>query len=242
MEKACQFFRTLLCWIFTLFVAIMVLLSLCVGNKRKVWQFWVRAWSGTIIKILKLKLLVTGQENLKSPAIVAMNHESILDIFVLPAVAPGFATFLAKKEVQKIPLVGRAMKACGCIFVDRSKTERAVKSIQDGLRDLPEDASILLYPEGTRSRNFTLRPLKKGIAHIAVQSKLPVITIGQYGMEKVGGGNNNLFFKPGILHLHVSPQIDTSSWSVNEIDEHIEEITSSMKDAISIAKKNSEKK
>lgn len=242
MDKPIQLFRFTLSWFVTFIIAVCVLVHLLFGDRDKVWRYWVRTWSRTILKILKVELKVTGEENLVGPAIVAMNHESILDIFVSPLVAPGFATFLAKKEVGRIPLVGRAMAACGCIFVDRKNTERAKNSIKEGLKQLPCDASILIYPEGTRSRNYELQKLKKGICHIALQTKLPILPVGQHGMINIAGGRQELFFKPGTLYVHVGEKIVTKEWKTETIDKHREELSSAMKKAISKAKEEMKKK
>lgn len=208
------------------------------SNKKKAWEFWLSAWAHSVLYVLNIKLKISGLENIKGPAIVAMNHQSIIDVFVLPAVAPRKATFLAKKEVSKIPLVAFGMKAGGCIFVDRKSTANAIKSIDKGLKKLPKDYSILIFPEGTRSRNFKLQKLKKGIFHIALQSKLPIVPIGYYGMEQIGGGDNNFFFKPRTLYLHANRKIDTSSWTRDHLETHIKTIETSLEESVAISKKN----
>lgn len=240
MGKILQLFRSLLAWIATLSIAIIVMISLAFGNKRKIWEFWLHAWSRTLLKVLKIKLKVTGLENIKGPAIIAMNHQSIIDIFALPAIAPSLSTFLAKKEMEKVPLVSHVMKACGCILVDRKNTEKAIKSIEKGLKEMPRGCSIIMFPEGTRSRNFKLQEIKKGICHIAIQSKLPIVTIGQYGMKEIGGGSNNIFFKPGNLYLHANPKIETSHWKKENLESHLDEIKTSFEKAILISKKRFE--
>ena len=240
MKKIVQLTKVFIAWIASFIIAILVLLSLTFGNKRKAWQFWLHAWSRLMLKIVGVKYVISGKENLKGPAILTMNHQSLLDIFLLPAISPGIATFLAKKEVSKIPLISWVMKSCGCVFVDRKNTHKAIESIKEGLRNLPPSCSIIMFPEGTRSRNFKLLPIKKGIVHIAIQSRLPIITVGQYGMEKIGGGSNNLFFETGTVYLHVKKAIDTSSWSQEKMTNHLDEIKLSFESAIEQAKRDSE--
>ena len=116
----------------------------------------------------------------------------------------------------------------------------AIESLREGLKKLPNDYSILIFPEGTRSTNFKLQPLKKGIVHIAIQSKRPIVTIGYYGMEKLVVVKEPYFSKPNPLYLHANKKIDTMHWKIETVDEHLEEIKESLVFAIEEAKKKSQ--
>ena len=209
-------------------------------GKKKAWEFWFTFYGQSLLRVLGIEVKITGQENIKGPAIFAMNHESLLDILLLPAVTPPQKTAIAKKEFDRMLFISFVMRAGQAIFVDRKNTQVAIESLREGLKKLPNDYSILIFPEGTRSTNFKLQPLKKGIVHIAIQSKRPIVTIGYYGMEKIGGGKGTLLFKPSPLYLHANKKIDTMHWKIETVDEHLEEIKESLVLAIEEAKKRSQ--
>lgn len=239
MAKIPLLLRALICWILTIFIAVFFIFSMFLGNKRKVWEFWTHAWSKLMLFILGLKVKISGTQNIKGPAIIAMNHQSILDIFILPLVSPAKSSFLAKKEVSRIPLVSYVMRSCGCIFVDRKNTASAIKSIEKGLKELPTSYSLMMFPEGTRSKDFKLRPLKKGIFHIAKQSGFPIIPVGCYGIEKLGQGGSSIVYKPGTLYVHAHKKLETTGWKKENISTHLEELSDAIKEATLEAKNDS---
>ena len=241
MRKILSLFRAILCWILTLLIAAFFIVSIFVGNKRKCWEFWIHAWSKLMLFTLGIKVKFTGSENIKGPAIFVMNHQSILDIFILPSLAPANSTFIAKKEVSRIPLVSYVMSSCYSIFVDRKNTESAIASIETGLKELPPGYSLIMFPEGTRSKDFKLSPLKKGIFHIAKQSGFSIISLGCYGIEKLGLGGNNILYQPGTIYVHANKKIETSHWTKENLETHLEEISNSIKAATNVAKDSSKK-
>ena len=189
-----------------------------------------------MLHCLNIRLNVDGRSNSKGPAIFIMNHQSLADVCILPTLVPAASTFLVKKEVKKIPLISQVLQAGNCIFVDRKNVSKAIDSINKGLKNLPKHYSLLLFPEGTRSSDFTLRPFKKGIVHIAIQTKLPVIPIGVSGLEKIGGGKSKIM-KSGIVSVCIGKKIDTSTWSTDSIDQHVELLFKSVKLCVEQSKK-----
>lgn len=236
MQKILSLFRALMCWILTLLIAVFFIFSMLIGNKRKSWEFWTHAWSKLMLFVLGIKVKVRGTENIKGPAIFVMNHQSILDIFILPSLAPANSTFIAKKEVSRIPLVSYVMRSCYSIFVDRKNTDSAIASIKKGLTTLPKGYSLIMFPEGTRSKDFKLRPLKKGVFHIAKQGAFSIIPLGCYGIEKLGLGGNNILYQPGTIYVHVNKKIETIHWKKENLENHLEEISNSIKEATNLAK------
>lgn len=231
--------KATLCWLLTAVYLIIAMFSILIFGKQRSWEFWFSFYGKSLLFVLGVKLKITGAENIKGPAIITMPHQSLLDIFILPAIAPKKSTGIAKKEFKRIPLFAYAMNAGHCIFVDRKNTEQAIKSIEDGLKLLPKDYSILIFPEGTRSPNFKLQKLKKGIVHLAIQSKRPIVTIGHFGMEEIGGKKGSIVFTPNTLHLHANKKIDTSDWKTEKIEEHLNEIKESFESATGQAKQDS---
>ncbi len=142
-------------------------------------------WFGRrVVELLDIDLVATGADRVPTDrAVVYMsNHQSHLDIPMLYATLPSpTIRMLAKKELFDIPLWGRGLRAAEFIEVDRGDHTRAVKSIEHAARLVRDGASIYLAPEGTRSRDGKLGPLKKGGFHLAIGTGAPIVPVAVTG-------------------------------------------------------------
>jgi 1-acyl-sn-glycerol-3-phosphate acyltransferase len=142
-------------------------------------------WFGRrVIELLKIDLVATGAERVPTDrAYVYMsNHQSHLDIPILYATLPSTTIrMLAKKELFEIPLWGRGLRAAEFVEVDRGNHARAVKSIEFAAKLLRDGVSIYLAPEGTRSRDGKIGPLKKGGFHLAIGTRAPIVPVAIRG-------------------------------------------------------------
>ena len=110
------------------------------------------------------------------------NHQSHLDIPMLYATLPSpTIRMLGKKELFRIPLWGRGLRAAEFIEVDRSNHARAVQSIEHAARLVRDGVSIYLAPEGTRSRDGRIGKLKKGGFHLALETRAPIVPVAIRG-------------------------------------------------------------
>src|ERR1044071_7259535 len=141
-------------------------------------------WFGRrVVELLDIQLTTTGAENVPARAVVYMsNHQSHLDIPMLYATLPSpTIRMLGKKELFAIPIWGRGLRAAEFIEVDRSNHARAVKSIEHAARLVRDGVSIYLAPEGTRSRDGRIGPLKKGGFHLARETGVPIVPVAIRG-------------------------------------------------------------
>jgi 1-acyl-sn-glycerol-3-phosphate acyltransferase len=142
-------------------------------------------WFGRrVVEVLDIQLTATGAERVAAGrAYVYMsNHQSHLDIPMLYATLPSpTIRMLGKKELFAIPLWGRGLRAAEFIEVDRSNHERAVRSIEHAARLVRDGVSIYLAPEGTRSRDGRIGPLKKGGFHLAHGTGAPIVPVAIRG-------------------------------------------------------------
>jgi len=105
-----------------------------------------------------------------------------LDIPLILSVLPGTVVFMAKKSLFRIFFFGWSLRAMGSIPVDRSNVYRARRSMDRALKALGTTAiSLILYPEGTRTDDGRLLPFKRGVFHIALRSRLPLVPIAVRG-------------------------------------------------------------
>lgn len=142
-------------------------------------------WFGRhVIEVLDIRLDARGAEQVPpGRAYVYMsNHQSHLDIPVLYAALPSpTIRMLAKKELFRIPVWGRGLRAAEFVEVDRSNHARAVQSIDQAAALVRDGVSIYLAPEGTRSRDGRIGPLKKGGFHLALGTGAPIIPVAVQG-------------------------------------------------------------
>lgn len=137
-------------------------------------------WAPGILWICGLRLKVNGAKHLdiKRSYVFVCNHQSYLDIPVLFRVIPINLYFVAKKELKHIPFLGWYMMATGMIFIDRSNREKSRKSLEKSAHLIQRGKSVIMFPEGTRSRDGLLADFKKGPFVLAKKAEVPVVPVG----------------------------------------------------------------
>jgi 1-acyl-sn-glycerol-3-phosphate acyltransferase len=134
-------------------------------------------WGRRCVAHAGLDLDVRGRDAVDwSRAYVIMtNHQSYLDIPAITVAVPGSMRFIAKKELFRIPVFGPAMAAAGIISIDRQNRERAIASLRRAADAIRDGIHIWIAPEGTRTRNGRLGPLKKGGFVLALETGAPIL-------------------------------------------------------------------
>lgn len=187
-------------------------------------KLWARMILGAITGV---RITVSGMENLVAGAqyIFLSNHQGALDIPALMCVLPGKTRFIAKKELGRIPIFGWAMMALGHIMIDRANLKRAKESIELAARRLrDEHLSVIAFPEGTRTRDGKVRPFKKGLFILAIQSGVPVVPVAIQGSFEVFPKGWFLRYRPGTIRLHIHPPIDPSPFTVDTRSQFVEKV------------------
>ncbi len=181
-----------------------------------------------VLKTCFVKLRVQGLEQIdrKHPYVFMSNHVSLFDI---PAVAwgiPHSMRWVYKKELSTIPFLGWALRAIGHIMVDRQNRAKAVESLRKSLEKLKGNTSIMIYPEGTRSKTGELLPFKKGGFYTAIASGFPIVPIAIRGSREIM--KKGVFrIHPGTITLQVFPPIPVEEYDTsrtNELKERVREI------------------
>ncbi|WP_432361015.1 lysophospholipid acyltransferase family protein [Sporosarcina sp. UB5] len=171
-----------------------------------------------LIKISGADLTVTGTENipLDEPVLYVSNHQGNMDIPILYSTAPQTMAFVAKKEMEKIPMLGFWMKQRGCVFIDRENARSSLKSINEAIEKLKSGTSIAIFPEGTRSKSPTIGDFKPGSLRIAIKAGVKVIPVtikDSYKLISEKGKNT-----PAQVSVHYSEPIDPKNFKdTNEL-------------------------
>lgn len=143
------------------------------------------------------------------PCVFIANHGSMVDIWVMFTFMPVNTRFVAKQELFKIPIFGWVLRASGCVPIDRGRRQEAIRSLQSAGDQIRAGRSVVLYPEGTRSRDGRLAPFKKGAFHLAVKAGVPVVPVsirGSFEMLPPGTWRVN----PGAVEVRLDAPIDVA--------------------------------
>jgi 1-acyl-sn-glycerol-3-phosphate acyltransferase len=137
-----------------------------------------------------VKVTVKGKENIPADCAVLYvgNHRSYFDILVGYVTVPGLMGFVAKKEMEKIPLLSTWMEYVNCLFLDRKNLKEGLKTILTGIDQVKNGISVWIFPEGTRNKNenpLDLLSFKEGSLKIAEKSGCPVVPVAITGTAEV---------------------------------------------------------
>ena len=203
------------------------------SNKGRVLGHCARLWGKCILFTCGIKYKVTGLNNLNPNAnyIFAGNHTSMLDIPIAFSSLPYWLVPIAKIELRSVILLGWVMRTAGHIFIDRKKSESAIRTLERTKKSLLDNPrSILLFPEGTRTQDGSIGPFKKGGLLLSLDTKLPIVPIAFIGsFEMFGKGSYSM--KGRSVELRVGTPIETSTFSYEtrkELADHVREKVSDL--------------
>lgn len=149
-----------------------------------------------------VSITVIGEENVPTdiPVLYIANHRSFFDILLTYTRVPRPTGYVAKKEMEKIPLLSMWMRNLHCLFLNRTDIKEGMKTILDGIEKIKCGISICIFPEGTRNKiNDTFLPFHDGSFKIAQKSGCPIIPISIYNSSAIF---ENQF--PKIKKAHVT--------------------------------------
>lgn len=157
------------------------------------------------------------------PHIFVMNHQSMLDIPAAFLAIPVPLRFIAKKSLGSVPFLGWFMRSTRMILVDRGRSAQAVASMQEAGKRIREGASIIAFPEGTRSPDGRIRPFKKGVFMVALQTGVPIVPMAIEGARDVLPPNG-FRPRPGRIRLKIGAPIPTEGLGKGDRDELIAKV------------------
>lgn len=180
----------------------------------------------TVFSLVGIKPVFNNRRRIShgTPAIFVCNHSATIDMWVGMWACPYGGCGTAKREIVKIPVFGIAYLLSGHLLIDRSNRERAIASMAKVSELVEEhDLSLWVWPEGTRSRSGRLLPFKKGFAHLAIATGLPVVPLVFHNADLLWPGGS---LRParGELQIEVLPDIDTSEWTTDKVDIHCRQV------------------
>ncbi len=220
-------------------LALLGILTLAIGVPAIVLALLMpgKAWKGKLFRVVsktyarialwffRVKVVGRGLANIDAgkPYVFMSNHVSHADSPALALVIPHPLHWVFKKELARIPVFGWYLVACGQVMVDRSSPEKSKASLAEAIAGLCGNNSVMIYPEGTRSRDGTLQPFKKGGFWMALQVVLPIVPVRVSGSRDVVAADT-LRIRPGTITIEILPPIETRGKTAADLPDLMERV------------------
>ncbi len=173
------------------------------------------------IKLTGSKIHVIGTENIPKDraCLFVSNHQSHIDIGIFLGYIDTVKGFVSKAELSKLPIGNRWMKEIGCVFLDRADIKKSAKAINEAMQNLQNGHSMIIFPEGTRSKSSEMAEFKAGSFKLATKPKVPIVPVTIDGSYKILEDNKFPLIKAHDVYVTVHPPIFTENLSKEETAE-----------------------
>lgn len=202
--------------VLTIITATIVIIGCLLGGEKIFAYYPGMIWSRLTCYLALCPVKVKGREHIdkKQSYVFVSNHQGAFDIFLIYGFLGVPIKWVMKAGIGKIPFVGTACRAAGFIFVDNSTSKAAAKSVIEAERALKNGASVVVFPEGSRTYDGKMIRFRKGAYQMAVDQHLPIIPItlnGPYYVLPIGSLNLRRHRMEMIIHSPISTDsTDTS--------------------------------
>lgn len=167
-----------------LWIPLALLCALVARDRRVGLAFARRIWSPGILWAAITRLEAEGNERYAEgggPCFFVANHQSWLDIPALFVTLHRPVLFVAKRELARVPFLGRYIGAMGMVFIDRGHRQDSARSVGQATERLRQGWSVVSFPEGTRSRDLAVHPFKTATFAAAIEAGVPVVPVAIEG-------------------------------------------------------------
>ena len=191
------------------------ILTSWVPPRGRTYLFWARSWAKAVLFCagIPVRIEVAERARLLPSAVLMANHESAIDTLVLFLAVPQEVRFLAKKSIFYVPFLGWSMWLAGFVPVERERPDTAREVFGELAGRLRNGLSVLIFPEGTRSRDGQLHEFKKSGFLLALKAGTPIVPIGISGSRAVLG-TRGLVIGPGEVVVRVGEPVSTEGLGI----------------------------
>lgn len=171
----------------TIYYSFASILAMRFDKSGRVYHRMMRRWSKILLWLFGIRASIRGAEHLDRSVnyVYLPNHSSYLDIIALGATVPDDMRFIFKKELTKVPVFGWTLAAGPYILMDRTDPRNALASIEEAAAQIRDGASVVIFPEGTRTPDGTLGAFKRGGLMLATKSGVPMVPVAIRGTYKL---------------------------------------------------------
>jgi 1-acyl-sn-glycerol-3-phosphate acyltransferase len=176
-------------------------------------------WAKYCVDVTGSTIEVTGIENVPADKSVVYigNHQGIFDIPLLLGYIPYQKAFISKIEILKIPMISDWMKLMKCVFLARKNPRQSIEAMHQGIENVKNGYSMVIFPEGTRNKGGPVKEFKPGSFKLAFQSGADIVPVTIDGTWKIYEEHNKI--KPANIKLIIHPVVKTEGLSKDELHE-----------------------
>ncbi len=204
----------------TILTAIVTIVGCSFGDS-KFWGYYpAKYWSKLACRLALCRIKVIRKGNLdpNQSYVFTPNHQGMFDIFLIYGYLGQNTKWVQKKELRKIPFVGKACEIAGHVYVDQSSPRAMTDTIEKAEAQLQKGVSMTIFPEGSRTSDGKMGRFKKGAFIIASEMNLPVVPVtvnGPYNVMKI----HTYLIHPCKLELIIHEPIPTEHLTEDDIPE-----------------------
>ena len=181
-----------------------------------------------LIRIMGIRLSVYGKEHIiiNEPYLIMGNHQSLFDVFVVPAAIPICFVGIEAAYHFALPVWGYLIRKWGCIPIERENLEKAILSLDLARKTLASGMSIGVLPEGHRTRTGAMEPFKKGPFHLAKEAKASILPFGMNGLFEFNP-KGSFLLNPGNVTVNIGRPLPYETFkdlSVEELKQYLFDI------------------
>ncbi len=175
---------------------------------------------GILIRLMGIKLEVTGRDNIRSdkPYLIMGNHQSLFDIFVIPVAIPLCFVGVEAAYHFSLPVWGYLIRKWGCIPIERNNIKKAILSLEKAKKTLLSGMSIGILPEGHRTLTGEIGPFKKGPFHLAKGANTDILPFAINGLFNFHR-KSSLILRPGKVKVNIGKPIPYDTFKDLSIEE-----------------------
>ncbi len=200
--------------------------------------FW--AWHyQSLVPFWKLRLEGRNKIPWKRPVVMVANHRSLIDILALHKLRRPFK-WVSKAENFKLPFVGMVLSLNNHVKINRESLRSGAQFLSQAELEMKKGSSILMFPEGTRSKSKDMRPFKEGAFLLAKKTGSGIIPIVHIGSEKTFDHGSWVLKGKAPIHIRVLDEIPVSEVERLEMKELMKLTREKMEEGIARLEKESE--
>ncbi|MBW2539196.1 MAG: 1-acyl-sn-glycerol-3-phosphate acyltransferase [Deltaproteobacteria bacterium] len=213
----------------TMILGTIVILISPLDRKGNFVHYIGKFWSLMNIFLSGTRIKITGQEKIQKNQsyIVISNHQSLFDVWALIGKIPLQLRWIVKLEIRKMPIFGYALERMGHIYINRKTRSAAASSLEKAARKIKGGTSVIIFPEGTRSKDGHLLRFRRGGGIIALKSGVPILPVTVIGSRFVLP-KDTLNLMPGKIEVIVGDIIDPGQFDENRIDDLMDTVKSAI--------------
>lgn len=219
--------------VLTILTALTVIVGCLLGGEKFFSYYPGIIWSRLTCYLALCPVKVKGRENIKRNRsyVFVSNHQGAFDIFLIYGFLGVPIKWVMKAGIGKIPFVGAACRAAGFIFVDNSTPKAAARSVVEAERCLKNGASVVVFPEGSRTYDGKMIRFKKGAYQMAFDQHLPIVPItlnGPFDVLPIGSLNVHRHKMEMVIHPAIPTEgMNPSHKEMQQFADHTQEIIAS---------------